>query len=288
VNDGDPTFGRLIGDAKKGYSLDNPSYPFISPMPWWYIIPPIVLMFITRFGLPVSTTFLILTFFKTKGLTDMIIKSVLGYAVAFALGALIYLVISRPVEQRYAQIPPTPQEARRWTILQWLSTGFLWVQWLIQDFANLFVYLPRKLDLTSLLVSMLGMVALIGYIFYTKGGKIQKIVTSKTNTADIRSATIIDFLYGAILMIFAEWSKIPMSTTWVFIGLLAGRELGIRYQISHVPGIYRKNGMSRIRALKKVQKLVVKDLGKASLGMVISVILVILITLLNTGKMPEF
>jgi len=39
---------------------------------------------------------------------------------------------------------------------------------------------------------------------------------------------MVDGVYFVILVIFKEWSKIPMSTTWVFIGLLAGRQMAIR------------------------------------------------------------
>ena len=43
----------------------------------------------------------------------------------------------------------------------------------------------------------------------------------------MRSATIIDFFYALILLYFKELNSIPMSTTWVFVGLLTGRELAI-------------------------------------------------------------
>ena len=64
-------------------------------------------------------------------------------------------------------------------------------------------------------------------LFYLKGDRIQKIVSEKAGIADIRSATIVDFVYALILIYFKQISQIPMSTTWVFLGLLAGRELAI-------------------------------------------------------------
>jgi hypothetical protein len=108
---------------------------------------------------------------------------------------------------------------------------FLWAQWLIQDFANIYVYLPRSLSGMEITISLTILLAMLGYIFYSRGGAIQAIVKAKTNTVDIRSATIIDFLYALILLFFKEFSKVPMSTTWVFLGLLAGREIAIRYQL---------------------------------------------------------
>ena len=67
--------------------------------------------------------------------------------------------------------------------------------------------------------------ALLFYVFYEKGGKIQKIVLDKRGTRFIRSA-FIDFFYAFILLYFKQYNDIA-STTWVFVGLLCGRELAI-------------------------------------------------------------
>jgi len=85
--------------------------------------------------------------------------------------------------------------------------------------------------MSELFISLVILLFMLGYIFYSRGGAIQQIVKSKTNTVDIRSATIIDFLYGLVLLFFKELSNVPMSTTWVFLGLLAGREIAIRYRL---------------------------------------------------------
>ena len=50
---------------------------------------------------------------------------------------------------------------------------------------------------------------------------------SKSGTRFMRSATIIDLVYALILWYFKQYNDIPMSTTWVFIGLLCGRELAV-------------------------------------------------------------
>ena len=69
------------------------------------------------------------------------------------------------------------------------------------------------------------LVLMQGYTFYERGGAIQKILTSKQSVANAKAATMIDILLGTIYLVFKEWSNMPMSTTWVFLGLLAGREL---------------------------------------------------------------
>jgi hypothetical protein len=216
---GDVSYGRLE------------KYAFIDNMPWPYLLPPLVLMVLTRTGIPVSTSFLILTFFKPKGLYDMTLKSVLGYVLAFALAIIIWQVITRLLDKRFIENPISLNEKRIWTVLQWGSTGFLWGQWLIQDFANIYVYLPRAIGGGELAISLVILLLMLAYIFYSRGGAIQEIVKAKTNTVDIRSATIIDFLYALVLLFFKQYSNVPMSTTWVFLGLLAGREIAIRYQL---------------------------------------------------------
>ena len=54
-----------------------------------------------------------------------------------------------------------------------------------------------------------------------------KLFLEKHNTRYVRSATLIDLFYWLCLYFFKELNDIPMSTTWVFVGLLAGRELAI-------------------------------------------------------------
>lgn len=246
---GDVSYGRLE------------KYPFIEEISWPYLLPPLILMVLTRSGIPVSTSFLILTFFNPKNLQDMVEKSLLGYVVAFGVALLLYFLITKAVEKRFIETTIKPREKTLWTVLQWCATGYLWSMWLIQDFANIFVYLPRNLSGMEIGISLSILLALLGYIFYSRGGSIQKIVKAKTNTIDIRSATIIDFTYGTVLYFFKELSNIPMSTTWVFIGLLAGREIAIRYQLS-----------------KKVEgntwKMLGSDLAKVFFGLVVSIALV--------------
>jgi len=216
---GDVSYGRLE------------KYAFVEDMTWPYLLPPLVLMLLTRTGIPVSTSFLVLTFFKPKGLWSMTEKSILGYALAFCVAIIVWQLVTKMLDKRFIENKISKSQKRNWTILQWCSTGFLWGQWLIQDFANIYVYLPRALTGMEITLSLFVLLSMLAFIFYSKGGNIQKIVKEKTNTTDIRSATIVDFIYGILLLFFKEFSNVPMSTTWVFLGLLAGREIAIRYTI---------------------------------------------------------
>lgn len=258
---------------------------------WYYLLPPLVLLSLTRMGIPVSTTFMILTLFSLSSidgnnvleivtalfdfdskLGGMVQKSLMGYIIAFGAALLLYLMTTQLVERQFLDSPLQDKTRTLWTVAQWCSTGFLWWQWLTQDLANIYIYLlgGGQLSPTLFFTSLVIILILLGAIFYSKGGAVQKIVKAKINTTDIRSATIVDFIYGLILYIFKYdslglWgAKLPMSTTWVFIGLLAGREIGMRIQLE-----------------KKVSKLTLldisRDLLKVLTGLVISVLLVIVI-----------
>lgn len=223
VNFGDIAYGRLEKFPQPEGGLT-----------WIHAIPPIFILLLTRYGIPVSTTFLVLTVFAPTNLSSVLTKSLLGYAVAFLVAIVIYVVISRFVEKRFMN-SDGQKPGVHWVFFQWAATGFLWSQWLVQDLANIFVYLPRDVSVELLVFSTVVMVALHAVIFRNRGGRIQKIVLSKTNTLDIRSATFIDLFYGFVLLYFKQLSNIPMSTTWVFLGLLAGRELAMTLMLSHRP-----------------------------------------------------
>lgn len=279
---GDIAFGRL----------NSIPYPEAG-IQWWHAIPPLFLLVLTRFGIPVSTTFLVLTIFTLTGgaatsgvLEKMLIKSLLGYVVAFGAAAVVYLVIARMFE-RWVGNTRDQGHAPYWFVLQWASTAFLWSQWLIQDLANIFVFLPRattegadgavsvQFDPIMIVFATAVMLVLHAWIFATRGGEIQKIVLSKTNTTDIRSATIVDFIYGIILFVFKEVSDIPMSTTWVFLGLLAGRELAIAL-------------LTHLRAKGAAGFDVFTDVVRAGVGLFISVVLAIALPWIATGEAPSY
>jgi hypothetical protein len=50
---------------------------------WRFLLPPLVLLLLTRYGFPVSTSFLVLITFQPAVLPSMMIKSLSGYVLAF-------------------------------------------------------------------------------------------------------------------------------------------------------------------------------------------------------------
>lgn len=215
---GDMSFGRLN-------QIPEPTeFSFLQ------LLAPIVLIVLTRFRMPVSTTFLILATFSSPGtIQGMLSKTFLGYIVAFAAAVVVWGVIGyfmRKWRTKFDRIPKTSE--KRWRIMQWLSTALLWSAWLMQDFSNATVFLPRDVPMAQFVGIMVFMMTAMAFVLYRRGGEIQEVITEKTDVVRVKSATIIDFTYAAILFYFKELNDLPMSTTWVFLGMLAGREIALK------------------------------------------------------------
>jgi len=246
--DGDISFGRLT------------RIPF-QEIQWYHAMAPAVLLLLTRVGIPVSTTFLVLSAFATfTVLEKMLIKSMVGYGVAAIAAYLIWVILERYINEKQDH----PEHIKFWRVSQWVTSGWLWFAWLQHDMANIAVFLPRKLMMGDLLMVLVSTVLLLGYVFYSGGGKIQEVVISKHGTRFARSSTIINIVYAFILFFFKELNDLPMSTTWVFVGLLSGRELAI----SSVIEDYR---------FKYVFPIIAKDFGKMMFGLGASVAIVLII-----------
>ena len=212
---GDVSHGRL---AAKGFEIAPTKFHFLQ------VAAPIFLLILTRLRMPVSTTFILLTSFAatTSAVGKVLAKSMSGYVLAFTLGLIFFIIVAK-ASKKYFVGKANPS----WTIAQWITSGSLWSVWLTQDAANIAVYLPRSLNGIEFSAFITIVTVGLGILLYTKGGRIQKIVTEKSVVTDVRFATLIDLIYCVILFYFKLHSKVPMSTTWVFIGLLAGRELGM-------------------------------------------------------------
>ena len=220
---GDPAFGRLS------------KFPF-QDIKWYHAIAPAVLLILTRLKIPVSTTFLVLSVFATDVILEkMLVKSFLGYGVSFGFSAFAWYIISKYFLDESQKFPNTHN--MYWRIGQWVTTGWLWSTWLKHDLANIMVFLPRfhpaSGSFTHQILVYSVMLIGLGYMFYVRGGKIQEIVLAKTNTRYVRSATLIDLVYCFVLYFFKELNDIPMSTTFVFMGMLAGREMAINFAYGH-------------------------------------------------------
>ena len=251
IADGDVSHGRLLA---KGFEESPTEFHFLQ------IAAPIFLLILTRLRMPVSTTFILLTSFAASpaAVGKVMAKSMSGYVLAFFMGLIIFSAIAK-ISQKYF----TGKAKFGWTIAQWITTGSLWSVWLTQDAANIAVYLPRSLSFAQFAGFAGALFIGLGLLLYYKGGRIQKIVTEKSVVTDVRFATLVDFVYCIILFYFKLYSQVPMSTTWVFIGLLGGRELGMAL---------RRSGSNSV---SKSIKLILKDFSFAMIGLIVSIAIAI-------------
>ena len=252
-------YGHFSGDVSYG-RLER--IPF-ETVEWYHVLAPLSLVLLTRIGIPVSTSFLVLSVFASSVVLEkMLMKSFMGYGVAAVFAYVVWLLVSKLVDEKSK---PNPKWDRWWRVGQWFATGWLWTTWLQHDHANIAVFLPREHSLLGTTLIVVFYVSVLGWVFREGGGKIQKLIQSKSSTKFVRSATIIDLVYAFTLYFFKELNNIPMSTTFVFVGLLAGRELGI------YTSLLKPNNM------KKVFPMIGKDFLKLLLGIGISLLLVLFI-----------
>ena len=264
VYDGDVSNQRL---SSKGFNEAPTEFTFLQ------LAAPLILLIITRMRMPVSTTFLLLNAFttETSAILGVLYKSLSGYFLAFFLALVVWLIVAKFVDKYFKGAPH-----RIWVVFQWITSGMLWSVWIQQDAANIAIFLPRSLSVWEF-VAFAGYIFIgLGLLFYLKGDKIQEIVDEKSGITDVRAATLVDFIYALLLYYKLFESTLPMSTTWLFIGLLGGRELAI--------SITRNKASKRSKATIKALKMIGKDMLYALIGLLISLILALAI---NDGIRQE-
>lgn len=255
VFDGDVTFQRLL-------KADGTSpYPHPESFSFFQIIAPLVLLILTRLKMPVSTTFLILSVFSadTSGITSVVWKSWTGYILAFILSFLVWYLSYNFIRKYFK----SRKFSNSWTAVQWIVSGTLWAVWVMQDGANIAVFLPRSLNGFQFIVFALTIFVGLGILFYLRGDKIQEVVSEKSRISDIRAATLVDLTYVVLLIYKLFISTVPMSTTWLFLGIIGGREIAI--------SLSRKKKGKKHR--KKAGKMIFKDFAYAMIGLFVSVAL---------------
>lgn len=266
VYDGDVSHQRLLS---KGFSEAPTTFSVLQ------LSAPIFLIILTRLRMPVSTTFLLLNVFSSSGeaIGGVIGKSLSGYGIAF-ISSIVFFSLVKKYGKFIFKGKPHPS----WTYIQWLTSGLLWSVWVMQDAANIAIFLPRSLSFWQFFAFVLFIVLGLGFLFYLKGDRIQKIVDEKTEIKDVRAATLVDFVYAIILWYFKIINNIPMSTTWVFLGLLGGRELAMSLQAKG----------QQVLKLRVAALMIFKDVAFAAIGLLVSLVLAISINETIKAKLIEY
>ncbi|MCS5698947.1 hypothetical protein NZK32_07815 [Cyanobium sp. FGCU-52] len=256
--EGDPAWGRLQ------------TFSPLTDLRWVDLLPSLSVLLLTQWGAPVSTSFLVLTAVDPASVQPLLRHSLAGYGLGLAVGLLAWGALLWRLEGTPADQPPegadgdspsaasTPTEGALplWLALQWITTGWLWSQWLVQDLANIYVYLPRRLGPGAMAGSLAVLLVGLALLMAENGGAIQQRLDSKTNSGDPRPAALLAGIYGLVLFAMGRISAYPLSTTWAFLGLLAGRELALLRLGS--------------RDLRSAAGSLAEDLLRAALGLGIS------------------
>lgn len=253
--DGDVTYQRLLS------SDGTTKYPHPENFSFFQIIAPLVLLILTRLKMPVSTTFLILSVFSadTSGITSVVWKSWTGYIMAFILSFLVWYLSYNTIKKYFK----SREFNNSWNVVQWVVSGTLWGVWVMQDGANIAVFLPRQLDLFQFVIFSLTIFAGLGLLFYLRGDKIQEVVSEKVRISDVRAATLVDATYVILLIYKLFISTVPMSTTWVFLGVIGGREIAVSLARNKKGKKHRKTA----------GKMIFKDFSYAMIGLFVSIAL---------------
>lgn len=263
VSPGGITYGRL--DAK-GYADIT--------VQWYIALFPLLLVLMTRYKwIPVSTSLLMLSIFSTGLLfQSIVIKSAAWYLVAFTSAYFIWLGAEYILKRLdYKAKNWNQRKYIFWRIAQTCTTTLLFWTWLMHDMVNIAVFLPRDMGI-AIMFTISGIFALaLAYTFYIDGGPVGRIVTTKTKIHRLVGATMVDWVYFVILLIFKEWSNIPMSTTWVFIGLLAGRQIAIR-TVNRIWKVKKKQNRFKVALIEISQ-----DFAKIFIGLGISLVALVIV-----------
>ena len=221
----------------------------------------------TKKSIPVSSTLLILSIFlqSSSELEPILTKTIFSYFFAFLLSFILWDILYTKFKTHIEEQNSNNKVFYN-TVLS-ISTGFLWITWLTSNTANIVVFLPRVFSIYDLILyNILGM-SLVFLTIYNRGGPIQKILENKKDINNIKSAIYINLIYGFVLFFAQFLNNLPIATSWVFIGILAGRELAI---------VYNKSIVSPISGFvyKKSFTIIIKDFLLASAGVLISLLFV--------------
>lgn len=221
---------------------------------------PIILNLLTRFRIPISTTFLTLPLFsKTYNLTNIISKAFSGYFVSFIISFIIWNL----VYEKYKKHLKSNDNYEFWKAIQYISIGVLWYSWLSTCMSSFLVFLPRKFNIRHLILFLF--IGILLLVIIAKNGicNMEEIVEEKSDLKNIRSSVIFNITYSILLLVFKFNDRINITTTWLFLGLLDGRELSITNSKATA-----MSGNSYKTCLKKI----FRDLYLSIIGIFVSLI----------------
>ena len=109
------TYAWMSGDIAHG-RLN--SIPLPENFHWYHMLAPLLLLGLTRFGVPVSTTILTLSVFSSSFvLQKILLKSAVGYGLAAVVAYCLWFLITKFMNED----EPVPENQKKgWRVAQWM------------------------------------------------------------------------------------------------------------------------------------------------------------------------
>lgn len=246
--------------------------PYNNDLSYIYIIPPLALLILARCGIPASSTFIILSSFTSKGgIVHMINKTFSSYCFAFLFFAYFWFFILKIYKDELYN-DENKKLMNKWKLAQKMTTVILLLSWLFFSLANMVLFLPRTFSFYNLCLFLFLVLSTLAVVLINKGGKLQDMINKKQDSKNIKVSTLINSVYAGVLILSKALSNTPISTTFVLLGILAGKELTTTY--------YSDNHSLVSTKYRYCIANILRDLNKAILGIIISLIVVKFVTLI--------
>ncbi len=254
------TWLKYDGNIRKG-SLRHIEYK--DSFGYSLLLLPILVALFNYFGIPVSIAFLSIPLFISGEIVKaMIAKAFLNYFLAFAISFIFWNILY--VE--FKKILKKKDNHKFWMIVEYISIGILWCCWLNTCVSSFMVFLPPKLDLKHLLLLLVIGTIIISIITILRSNdKMEQIIEEKTDVNNIMFSVLFNVLHSVVLVVLKLNSEVPIATSWIFTGLLDGRELGI---------VTKKSNSFSDQKYKLCLKKIVRDLCFNTIGIIISLLFV--------------
>lgn len=251
----------LFFDKQLHFSLLN-SIQYNENLSILLIFLPIILYFFTKKNIPISATFLIIPIFSNNNtLQSMVVKTLISYFLSFTISFIFWYFLYIKYKN-FIDIEKNNNK-NRWIIIEYLSTAMLLGIWLVTSTCTFTIFLPRVFTIKYLILFIIVGIFSILVILYNDNTTIKKIIGNKSDI-NYKSGAIFNILFAMIMLSVQYISKIPITSTWVFLGVLAGRELAIAGSKKN------NNSLNIIQSLKND----LSDLYSAILGIIFSLVFV--------------
>ncbi len=229
---------------------------------------PVIIDILTKLRMPLSAAFLVIPVFSDSGtVKGMVTKTFMSYVLAFVVSFLAWKIIYT-LFRGHVRVKKDEQIGKVWIFMEYIFTGAVWAMWLTISACNFVVFLLRVFVLKDFILFLFMGILCIYLMVYNGGGEMLKIIEDKSDV-DIKNTTIFNALLSITMLIIRCVSKIPITSTWMFLGTMAGRELAVA-------------SSSAVSKYKSCYKKILIDLKLAIFGIVLSLITVeILLFVIN-------